>query len=114
MAKHVEMSRVVGPRRNELELFMECEEEELAPSQQNANYKAQTDYKSALQKIEEAKTVHVPKPGPTRKSTTVAASRSTVKKSTPVAASLSTVKKKSLSFLLLVTVYLFASNHVCF
>lgn len=74
MAKHVKMSRSDPPRRSDLELFMECEEEELTPSQREANFRAQTDYKSALQKIEEAKTVNVPRSGSARKSMTVAAS----------------------------------------
>lgn len=96
MAKHVKMSRSDAPRRNELGLFMECEEEELTPSQREANLRAQTDYKSALQKIEDANTVRVPRSGSARKSMTVAAS-------------IAPMKSKSLYFLyLLVKVYLFA------
>lgn len=79
MAKHVKMSRSDAPRRSELGLFMECEEEELTPSQREANLRAQTDYKSALQKIEDATTVRVPRSGSARKSMTVAASTAPMK-----------------------------------
>lgn len=50
-------------RRSDLELFMECEEEELTPSQRQANVQAQKDYKTALQNLEKPKANRAPRRG---------------------------------------------------
>ena len=84
-----------GKTKVEVELFMECVEEDLTPTQKAANSKAANEYNSALKQIEDAKTTKPATPAKVAKVATPAAAKvatPAVKGATPAAKGASSAK----------------------